>query len=63
MCLFSDGLVPPGFSPQLTPTRQYATGVPMPTADDHHCHCRVLPELAVVVIANFLSETGKLGRE
>jgi hypothetical protein len=36
MCLFSDGPVPPDFSPQLARTRQQATGVPTATIDDLH---------------------------
>jgi len=60
MCLFSDGLVPPGSSIPLARTRQEATGVPTRTVDDPHCPSRVLAELAVVTIADFVSEFRQL---
>jgi hypothetical protein len=41
-------------------TGQAARGVPAATADDPHWHSRVLVDLAVVAIANFLSEFGQL---
>jgi hypothetical protein len=62
MCLFSDGLVPPGFSPLLGRTRQQATGVPTSAIGDVPCHSPVLLEFAVVVIANFLSKFAQLER-
>jgi hypothetical protein len=62
MCLFSGGLVPPRFTLLLARSRREATGVPTATVDDAHCPSRVLAELAVVAIANFVSEFGQLER-
>jgi hypothetical protein len=62
MCLFSDGLVPPGFSRLAARTRQEANAVPTSIIDDPHCHSHVLIELAIVAIADFLSEFGQLER-
>jgi hypothetical protein len=53
---------PPGFPPLLARTRREATGVPTAAVDAPHCHSPVLSELAVVALANFLSEFGQLGR-
>jgi hypothetical protein len=50
------------FPPLLTCTPQQATGVPTSTVGDVYCHSRVLPELAVAAIANFLSELERFGR-
>ena len=44
----------------LVRTRQRATGVPTSTVGDSHRHSHVFSELAVVAIANFLSEFGQL---
>ena len=52
----------PAFRALLACTRRVATGVPTSTVDDPHRHSRVLAELAVVAIANFLSEFGQLDR-
>jgi hypothetical protein len=60
MCLFSDGLVPPGSSILLARTRQEATGLPTAIVDDLYWYSPVLLEFAVVAIANFLSEFGQL---
>jgi hypothetical protein len=40
-----------------------ATGVPTRAVDDPHCPSRVLAELAVVAIADFVSEFERLDRE
>jgi hypothetical protein len=47
----------------LARARQQATGVPTATVDDPHSQSRALPELAVVAIANFVSEFGQLRPE